>query len=106
MGWFAVISIQSDINLPEIETPFGHPLGLDVGLSSYLATSDNYIEKGRKFFKSEYRKLKLLQRRLSRKSKGSNNYEKARKRVEKQHNHIAFKRKDYQCELPQLNQRL
>ncbi|MEM8777918.1 MAG: transposase [Cyanobacteria bacterium P01_G01_bin.49] len=129
-GWFAVISIQSDITLPEIDTPFGHPLGIDVGLSSYLATSDNYVEKGRKFFKSEYRKLKLLQRRLSRKSKRvrnsesvirrctadvrhtklygeckthsrqrSKNYEKARKKVEKQHNHIAFKRKDYQFKL-------
>ena len=99
MGWFAVISIQSDINLPEIEAPFGHPLGLDVGLSSYLATSDNYIEKGRKFFKTEHRRLKVLQRRLSRKQKRSNNYEKARKKVEKQHNHIAFKRKDYQFKL-------
>ncbi len=116
MGWFAVISIQSDINLPEIESPFGHFLGIDVGLSSYLATSDNYVEKGRKFFKSEHRKLKLLQRRLSRKQKRcdpgdsqspreraprqrSNNYEKARKKVEKQHNHIAFKRKDYQFKL-------
>ncbi|MEL4894127.1 RNA-guided endonuclease InsQ/TnpB family protein [Crocosphaera sp. Alani8] len=98
-GWFAVISIQSDITLPEIETPYGHFLGLDVGLSSYLATSDNYVEKGRKFFKSEYRKLKLLQHRLSRKSKRSKNYEKARKKVEKQHNHIAFKRKDYQFKL-------
>ncbi len=98
-GWFAVISIQSDLTLPEIESPFGHFLGLDVGLSSYLATSDNYVEKGRKFFKSEHRKLKLLQRRLSRKSKRSNNYEKARNKVEKQHNHIAFKRKDYQFKL-------
>ncbi|WP_339366626.1 RNA-guided endonuclease InsQ/TnpB family protein [Crocosphaera watsonii WH 8501] len=99
MGWFAVIIIQSDINLPEVNAPFGHPLGLDVGLSSYLATSDNYVEKGRKFFKSEQRKLKLLQRRLSRKQKRSKNYEKARKRVEQQHNHIAFKRKDYQFKL-------
>ncbi len=31
--------------------------------------------------------------------KGSLNYEKARKKVEKQHNHIAFKRKDYQFKL-------
>ena len=98
-GWFAVVSIQSDITLPEIETPFGHFLGLNVGLSSYLATSDNYVEKGRKFFKSEYRKLKLLQHRLSRKDKRSKNSEKARKKVEKQHNHIAFKRKDYQFKL-------
>ena len=98
-GWFAVISIQSDITLPKIETPFGHPLGLDVGLNSYLATSDSYLEKGRKFFKTEHRRLKVLQRRLSRKQKLSNNYEKARKKVEKQHNHIAFKRKDYQFKL-------
>ena len=98
-GWFAVVSIQSDIILPEIEIPFGHFLGLNVGLSSYLATSDNYVEKGRKFFKSEYRKLKLLQHRLSRKDKRSKNSEKARKKVEKQHNHIAFKRKDYQFKL-------
>ena len=98
-GWFAVISIQSDLTLPEIETPFGHFLGLDVGLSSYLATSDNYVEKGRKFFKTEHRRLKVLQRRLARKQKRSKNYEKARKKVEKQHNHIAFKRKDYQFKL-------
>ena len=41
----------------------------------------------------------MLQRRLARKQKRSKNYEKARKRVEKQHNHIAFKRKDYQYKL-------
>ena len=43
--------------------------------------------------------LKLLQRRLSKKQKRSKNYEKARLKVEKQHNHIAFKRKDYQFKL-------
>ena len=41
----------------------------------------------------------MLQRRLASKNKGSNNYEKARKKVEKQHNHIAFKRKDYHLKL-------
>lgn len=97
--WLAVISIQSDMNLPEIETPFGHFLGVDAGLDSYLATSDNYVEKRRKFFKTEHRRLKVLQRRLARKQKRSKNYEKARSKVEKQHNHIAFKRKDYQFQL-------
>ena len=99
MGWFAVISIQSDINLPEIETPFGHHLGIDVGLDKFLATSDGYLEKGRKFLKTEHRRLKVLQRRLARKAKRSKNYEKARKKVEKQHNHLAFKRKDYHFKL-------
>jgi putative transposase len=98
-GWFAVISIQSDISLPKVETPFGHPLGLDVGITKIIATSDGFVEKGRKFFKTEQRKLKLLQHRLAKKNKRSNNYDKARQKVEKQHNHIAFKRKDYHFKL-------
>jgi putative transposase len=87
---------------------------VDVGLLSYCVTSDGYSEPGRKFFKTEFRRLKVLQHRLAKKrpdpappsgarecspKKRSNNYEKARKKVEKQHNHIAFKRKDYQFKL-------
>ncbi|MBA2747415.1 MAG: transposase [Tatlockia sp.] len=99
IGWFAVISIQSDVTLPKIEHPFGHPLGIDVGVGKIVATSDSFIEKGRKFFVTEQRKVKSLQRRLSKKHKRSNNYDKARLKVEKQHNHIAFKRKDYHYKL-------
>ncbi len=98
MGWFAVITIQSDISMPET-LPHGHFIGVDVGLDKYLATSDGFIEPGRKFFQTEHSRLKVLQRRLSKKKKGSANYEKARIKVEKQHNHIAFKRKDYQFKL-------
>lgn len=98
MGWFAVITIQSDITLPE-QKPHGHFMGIDVGLDKYLATSDGFIEPGRKFFATEHRRLKVLQRRFSKKKKHSRNYEKARLKVEKQHNHIGFKRKDYQFKL-------
>jgi putative transposase len=98
MGWFAVISLYSDVEIPE-PYPHGHAIGVDVGLLSYLATSDGYSEPGRKFFKTEQSRLKVLQHRLAKKQKRSKNYEKARKKVELQHNHIAFKRKDYQYKL-------
>jgi len=98
MGWFAIISISSDVERPT-PLPHGHFIGVDVGLLSYLATSDGFVEPGRKFFKTEHRRLKVLQRRLAKKTKRSKNYEKARKTVEKQHNHIGFKRKDYQFKL-------
>lgn len=98
VGWFVVISICSDISIPDA-VPHGHFIGVDVGLNSYLATSDGFVEPGRKFFKDMHRRLKVLQRRLSKKNKRSKNYEKARRKVEKQHNHIAFKRKDYQYKL-------
>ena len=98
VGWFAVIAIESDISIPD-PVPQGHCIGLDVGLLSYCSTSDGFVEPGRKFFKSLHRRLKVLQRRLSKKQKRSANYEKARKKVERLHNHIAFKRKDYQFKL-------
>lgn len=98
VGWFAIVSITSTIEVPQ-PLPHGHPIGVDVGLFNYLATSDGFVEPGRKFFKTEHRRLKVLQHRLAKKVKRSKNYEKARIRVEKQHNHIAFKRRDYQFKL-------
>lgn len=98
IGWFAIVSISSDIQIPQ-PLPHGHFIGVDLGLLNYLATSDGFVEPGRKFFQSEYRRLKVLQHRLSKKVKRSKNSEKARKRVENLHNHIAFKRKDYQFKL-------
>ncbi len=97
-GWYAVVAIQSELKIPE-PVPHGHCIGLDVGLLSYCATSDGFVEPGQKFFKTLYRRLKVLQHRLSKKQKRSANYEKARKKVAQMHNHIAFKRKDYQFKL-------
>jgi putative transposase len=98
MGWFAVVAIESDIELPS-PLPHGHCIGIDVGLLSYVATSDGYTEKRPKFFKTAYSRLKVLQKRLSKKRHRGKNYEKARIKVAKQHNHIAFKRSDYQFKL-------
>jgi len=98
VGWFAVIAIATDFELPS-PVPHGHAIGVDVGLLSYVATSDSYTEKRPKFFKTAHSRLKVLQKRLSRKIKRGENYEKARIKVAKQHNHIAFKRTDYQFKL-------
>ena len=97
-GWYAATTIQSDLDIPD-PVPKGHCIGLDVGLLSYCATSDGFVEPSVKFFKTLYRRLKVLQHRLSKKQKRSKNYEKARKKVEALHNHIAFKRKDYHFKL-------
>jgi putative transposase len=98
IGWFAVVAIESEIELPS-PVPHGHAIGVDVGLLSYVATSDRYTEPRPKFFKTAHSRLKVLQKRLSKKQKRGENYEKARIKVAKQHNHIAFKRADYQFKL-------
>jgi putative transposase len=92
--WYASISIQCDVNVPN-PTPYGHPIGVDTGLEKFLATSDGILIKPPKFFKTLQSKLKLLQRRLSRKKKRSFNYEKQRLKVARLHHHIDNTRKDF-----------
>ncbi len=102
--WYASISLQCNVTVPS-PMPYGHPIGVDVGLSAFLATSDGVFVKPPKFFKSLQGKLlakrarvfarQLLQRRLSRKQKRSNNYEKQRLMVARLHHTIDNTRKDF-----------
>lgn len=92
--WYASIALQCDVNVPD-PIPHGHPVGVDIGLEKFLATSDGVLVKPPKFFKSLQSRLKVLQRRLSRKKKRSCNYEKARIKVALLHHQIDNTRKDF-----------
>jgi putative transposase len=92
--WYASISIQCDVSIPD-PSPYGHPIGVDIGLEKFLATSDGVRVSPPKFFKKLLIELKLLQRRLSRKQKRSKNYEKARIKVARLHHKIDNTRKDF-----------
>ena len=48
VGWFAVVAIESALAIPD-PIPHGHAIGVDVGLISYIATSDSYTEPRPKF---------------------------------------------------------
>jgi len=92
--WYASISLQCDVSIPD-PTPHGHPIGVDIGLEKFLATSDGVLVKPPKFFKRLLIELKLLQRRLSRKQKRSANYEKQHLKVARLHHKIDNTRKDF-----------
>jgi putative transposase len=92
--WYASIALQCDVNVPN-PMPHGHPIGVDIGLEKFLATSDGVKVLPPKFFKSLQSKLQLLQRRLSKKQKRSKNYEKARIKVALLHHQIDNTRKDF-----------
>src|SRR5215831_3893845 len=69
-------------------------VGIDVGIKTLATTSDvEKIENPRPLVKHEKR-LRILQRRLSRKVKGSNNRKKARFRVARLHARISDTRRD------------
>ena len=71
-------------------------VGLDLGLVSFIVTSDGEEFATPKYYRRNERKLATLQRRHARKKQGSKNREKARKKVARQHARIADQRRDYQ----------
>ncbi|MEA5593545.1 transposase [Rivularia sp. UHCC 0363] len=92
--WYVSVNIQCNVSVPD-PMPKGHPIGVDIGVEKFLATSDGVLVKPPKFFKQLQSKLKLLQRRLSRKQKRSKNYEKHRIKVARLHHQIDNTRKDF-----------
>ena len=69
-------------------------LGIDMGISTLAVCSDGCTFNNPKNLHRSMAKLQLLQKRLSRKQKGSANYEKARLRVARMHEKIANQRRD------------
>lgn len=70
-------------------------VGVDVGLKHFATLSDGTKINNPKYLQLSSFKLSILQRRLSRKQKGSNNRNKAKVKVAKQHLKIANQRKDF-----------
>lgn len=69
-------------------------VGLDMGLKAFAITSDGVEYPNHKYLVKSQKKLAKLQRQLSRKSKGSNRYEKARIKVARLHERITNQRND------------
>ena len=81
--------------------PFNHchqlknKFGIDVGISSLLCTSDGKKISNPKHFNRLYQKLRVAQKELSRKTKGSSNRNKARLGVARIHAKIKDARTDF-----------
>lgn len=94
--YFASIQCEMEVDPPE---PKPTQIGVDLGLKTFvkLSNGDEWV-KPKHLYRSE-RRLKIRQRRLSHKTKGSNSRKKARLSVAKLHEHIANQRKDFQHKL-------
>lgn len=88
--------------LPQTEREIEQPLptsttaiGIDVGIARFATMSDGGFIAPLNSFKKHQQRLAKYQRRMSRKVKFSNNWKKAKARVQKIHSNIANTRKDY-----------
>ena len=91
--WFVSIQTQREIaqSLPTATTA----IGIDVGIARFATMSDASFIAPLNSFKKHQQRLARYQRRMSRKCKFSNNWKKAKARVQKIHSRIANARKDF-----------
>ena len=71
-------------------------VGIDLGVKDFAICSDGTVYPNMRFLEKSLRKLKISQRRLSKKQKGSKNREKQRIKVSKQYKKVKNQRNDYQ----------
>ena len=93
-GKYYVSLCCTDVNIEPFEKT-GSLIGLDLGIKEFCITSDGETVSNPKYLKKSLNKLAKLQKKLSRKSKGSSNRNKARIKVARLQEHIANQRKDF-----------
>ncbi|MEO8838169.1 MAG: transposase [Herbaspirillum sp.] len=91
--WFVSIQTQRDIELPLPQSTTA--IGIDVGIARFATMSDTSFLVPLNSFKKHQQRVAKYQRRMSRKVKFSNNWKKAKAKVQKIHTRIANARRDF-----------
>lgn len=92
-NWY--ITFVCHVELTDVASTFHNPVGIDVGLESFITLDNGEKIESPKFFRKGQKKLKKLQQAVSRCPKGSQNRKKAKAKVSKQHCKTRNKRNDF-----------
>jgi len=95
-GYYITLSFE-DKTVPEIKPDFNPDkiTGIDVGMKEFLTTSEGETVAIPQYYRKAQKHLRVIQKRVSRRKKGSNRRQKAVKQLGKQNKKVADKRKDF-----------
>ncbi|MEG4488394.1 transposase [Microcoleus sp. D2_18a_B4] len=95
-GYYLTLSLE-DSTVPTIKPDFNPQKisGIDVGLKNFLTTSEGETVAIPQHYRKAGKRLRTIQKRVSRRKKGSNRRQKAVKQLGKCHKKVAEKRKDF-----------
>lgn len=95
-GYYLTLSLE-DKTVPEIKPDFNPDkiTGIDLGLKEFLTTSEGETVAIPQYYRLSQKRLRVIQKRVSRRKKGSKSRLKAIKQLGKQHKKVADKRKDF-----------
>jgi putative transposase len=91
--WYVIFSC--DLGDAPAPTEKGAVVGIDLGLKSFLVTSEGESVKPPHYYRESEKKLRRAQRAFSRKKKGSNRRRKARNALASLHEKTANQRRDF-----------
>ena len=91
--WYALISVDREVSV--ITKTIEKVIGLDVGIKFFLTDSEGRQIENPKFYKKTLERLRIEQRKLSRKKKGSQNRKKEILRLAKLHQRLTNQRDDF-----------
>ncbi len=91
-GWYACFSVEQE---PAVLPPTGRDVGVDVGITSLVTTSDGVHIPKQGWYRQAQRRLRVAQRRVARRHTGGKNRRKAVVQLKRQHERIAHQRKDF-----------
>jgi len=91
--WF--VSIQTERGVEQPVHPATSIIGIDVGITRFATLSDGSHIEPLNTFRKHQQRLARYQRAMSRKTKFSSNWKKAKARVQKIHTRIANARRDF-----------
>ena len=93
-GKYYISLCCTDVEVEKLEST-NKNVGIDLGIKDFALTSDEISIENPKYLQKSLNKLVILQRKLSRKPKGSSNRNKARIKVARLFEKISNQRKDF-----------
>jgi len=89
--YYACFTVETE---PVLLHKTGRAVGIDMGVSAFVATSDGLLVQSPQTYRKAEKRLKRLQREVSRRKKGSNRRRKSVQKLASVHEKIANQRKD------------
>ncbi|MDN7013301.1 IS200/IS605 family element transposase accessory protein TnpB [Methanoculleus sp. FWC-SCC3] len=90
--WYVIVQAEQTVSASKRE---GRSVGIDVGLNSFVVDSDGTVIENPRFYERSLDRIKKLQQSIARKKRLSQNWKKAKYRLEKVYEHITNQKNDF-----------
>jgi putative transposase len=95
LGELFLVVVVDGVAPSEVQSATRNEAGFDFGLKQFLTCSEGFKLDAPQFFKHSLKAIRKANQQLSRKQKGSHQRERARKHLARQHEKIAYQRRDW-----------